>query len=103
MARSDLQRDVLHQLLELLFAGRLSLACTHFDEHADLCASVNVSRDQTISADFHAGVAGNLDVLANFADGGGAIGLKIHIGISCDLPRNLITKGAERIIASNEV
>src|SRR5665213_1033639 len=99
----DLQRDVLYQLLEFVLARRLGLAAADGDEHADFRARVNVSRDETVAGNFQARVAGDLDVLAQLADGGFALGFAVRKKVSGDLPGNLVAEGAKRLVARNKI
>src|ERR1035437_1005431 len=81
MSRRDLKRDVLDELLEFLFGRGFRLARADFDEHADLCAGVNIAGDEPVAVDFHPRVPGDFDVLADFRDERLALGFQTGIGI----------------------
>ena len=103
MPRGDLQRDVAHQLLEILVRRRGFLARAHFHQHADLGAGVDVGRDHPVAGDFHAVKARDLDVLADLRHLRRARRFQVRLGLGQQRAGDFIAKRAKAFVARDEI
>ncbi len=103
MAGGDLQRDVFDQLPELIVGHRAFLARADFHQHPDFCARMDIAGDQAVATNFHARVAGDLDVLANLGHRRFALGVQIDLGILSQLPGDLVGERSKQVVAGDKV
>src|SRR5664280_174482 len=103
MAGGNLQGDIFDQLFEIVLGNGAFFSGTHFHQHADFGAGMNVSSHQSIAADFHSRMARDPDVLANFRHSGFAVGIQIGLRVGRNFSGDLIGKGAEQVVAGNEI
>src|SRR5205823_2966214 len=103
MPGGNLQSDVADKLLEVVTRHSRFLARADFDQHADFPASVNISRDHAVAADFDPFAAGKFDVLADFGDLRHAVRFNVGSRIERELFGELVAKSAEAFVARDKI
>ncbi len=99
----DLQGDVAHELLEIFTGHGGFFASADFHEHADFGAGVDVGRNESVTGNIEAVVAGNLNVFTDLGDDGDAIGFEIDTRVQRNLLGEFIAEGAEGFVLGNEI